>query len=132
VPLETGDAFFETSVERSQHHYLVFDILEFVLINLQQRFFTVRQRLRERRGSGAMEDLLDLLGSEAEPQVHLDGVHAFDGFLIEVAVAILQPASTQQSFLFIIAQGAYTHSCAVGYFTDTHEFLSFPECSPSV
>jgi hypothetical protein len=28
-----------------------------------------------------------------------------DGLLIEVAIAILQPASAQQPFLFIIAQG---------------------------
>src|SRR6266566_6584732 len=128
LPLETGDAFGEAPVERSQHHHLVFDVLEFVLIERQQLLFTDRQRVRGRGGSSASENLFDLLGSKAETQVHLDGLHAFDGPLIEVAIAILQPTSAQQPFLFIIAQGAYTHSCAAGYFTNTHEHLSFLEC----
>jgi hypothetical protein len=132
LPLETGDAFCETSVERSQHHHLVFDISAFVLIERQQFLFTDRQRVWERGGFGAIEDLFDLLGSKAETKVHLDGVHAFDGLLIEVAIAIREAPSAQQPFLFIIAQGAYTHSCAAGYFTDTHKHLSFAECFLSV
>ncbi len=91
-----GDAVCETRVERRQHCHLVFDIMEFVLIESEQLLFTDRQRLWERRGSGAIEDLFDLLGSEAQTQVHLDGMHAFDGLLIEVAIAILQSASAQQ------------------------------------
>jgi hypothetical protein len=132
LPLETGDAFVETSAECSQHHHLVFDVLEFVLIECQQCLFTDRQRLWERRAPSASEHLFDLLGGKAKTQVHLDGLHAFDSLLIEVAIAILQSTSTEQPFLLIIAQGAYTHSCAAGYFTNTHEFLSFPECLPSV
>jgi len=128
LPLESGDAFSETCVERSQQPHLVFDITEFVLIECQELLFTDRQRVGERGGSRASENLFDLLGGKAETQVHLDGLHAFDGLLIEVAIAILQPTSAQQPFLFIIAQGAYTYSCAVGYFTNTHEHLSFPEC----
>jgi hypothetical protein len=130
LPLETGDAFDETCVEGRQHHHLVFDILEFVLIERQQLLFTDRQRVWERGGSSAIENLFDLLSSKAETQVHLYSVHAFDDLLIEVTIAILQSTSAQQPFLFIIAQGAYTHSCAAGYFTNTHEFLSLPECLP--
>jgi hypothetical protein len=88
--------------------------------------------LWERRAPGALQDLFDLLSVEAKTQVHLDRLHAFDGLLIEVTIAILQSTSAEQPFLLIIAQGAYTHSCAAGYFTNTHEFLSFPECLPSV
>ena len=90
--------------------------------------FTDRQWVRGRGGTSAIENLFDLLGGQAETQVHLDRLHAFDGLLIEVAIAIREPASAQKPFLFIIAQGAYTHSCASGYFTNTHEHLSFLEC----
>jgi len=78
----------------------------------------------ERRAPSALEDLFDLLGGEAKTQVHLNRLHAFDSLLIEVAIAILQSTSAEQPFLLIIAQRAYTHSCAAGYFTNTHEFLS--------
>jgi hypothetical protein len=103
LPLETGDAFCETSIECSQHIYLVFDVLKFVLIERQQRLFTDRQRVWERRASCALEDLFDLLGVEAKTQVHLDRLHAFDSFLIKVAIAILQSAGAEQPFLFIVA-----------------------------
>jgi hypothetical protein len=132
LPLETGNAFFETSMERSQHRHLVFDISEFVLIKCEQLLFTGRQRVWERGGSSTSEYLFDLLGGKTKTQVHLNGLHAFDGLLIEVAIAIREPTSAQQPFLFIIAQGAYTHSCTAGYFTHTHEHLSFPECLLSV
>jgi hypothetical protein len=132
LSLERGDAICETTAERRQHHQLVFDVSEFVLIECEQLLFTVRQRVWDRGGCSASENLFDLLGGKAETQVHLDGLHSFDGLLIEVAIAILQPTSAQQPFLFIIAQGAYTHSCAAGYFTNTHEHLSFPECLLSV
>jgi hypothetical protein len=102
LSLETGDAFSETCVERTQHCHLVFDILEFVLIEREQFLFTDRQQLWERGGFGASENLFDLLGRKAETQVHLDGMHAFDGLLIEVAIAIFQSASTEQPFLFIV------------------------------
>ncbi len=42
LPLETGDAFGEAPMERSQHRHLVFDVLEFVLIERQQLLFTDR------------------------------------------------------------------------------------------
>jgi hypothetical protein len=111
----------------------VFDVLEFVLIERQQLLFADRQLGWQRGGLGASENLLYLLSGQAKPQIHLDCLHAFDGSLIEVTIAIREAPSAQQPFLFIIAQGAYTHSCAAGYFTNTHEFLLFfPECLPSV
>jgi hypothetical protein len=128
LPPETIDAFSETSVECSQYRYLVFDISAFVLIESQLHLFTDRQWLWNKGIPCALEDLLDLLCSEAKTQVHLDRLHTLDGLLIEVAIAILQPTSAQHPFLFIIAQGTNTHSCAVGYFANTHESLSFPEC----
>jgi hypothetical protein len=82
----------------------------------------------KRRGLGASENLLNVLGGQTKAQVHLDRLHPLDGLLIEVTIAIREAPSTQQTFLFIIAQGAYTHSCAAGYFTNTHEHLSFLEC----
>ena len=45
LPLETGNAFFETDMEGSQHRHLVFDISEFVLIERQQLLFTDRQQV---------------------------------------------------------------------------------------
>jgi hypothetical protein len=81
---------------------------------------------------GASENLLNLLSGQAKTQIHLDRLHAFDGSLIEVTIAIGEAPGAQQPFLFIIAQGANTHSCTAGYFTNTHEFLSFLACLPSV
>jgi hypothetical protein len=119
-------------MESSQHGHLVFDFLEFVLIQCEQRLLTNRQRVWERRAFGTLEDLFDLFGGQAKTQVHLDCLHTFDDRLIEVTIAILQSTSAQQPFLFIVAQGAYTHSCAARYFTNTHERFSFLECLPQV
>src|SRR6266567_5547685 len=103
LPPETGNAFFETSMESSQHPHLVFDILKFVLIERQQFLFTDRHRLWQERDPGAFEDLFDLLGGKTKTQVHLDRLHAFDSFLIEVAIPVLQPASADQLLLLIVA-----------------------------
>jgi hypothetical protein len=83
--------------------------------------------LRERSILSALEDLFDLLGGEAKTQLHLDRVHAFDGLLIEITIAIREAPRTEQPFLFIVAQGAYTHSRAPGYLTNTHKSISFPK-----
>jgi len=80
----------------------MFDVLEFVLIERQQLLFTHRQRVWERGGFGASENLFDLLGGESETQVHLDGAHSFNGLLSEVAIAIREAPSTEQPFLFIV------------------------------
>src|SRR5436305_7990364 len=57
LPLETGDAFGETGVERSQHHHLVFDVLEFVLIERTLPLFADRKRVRGTGASSASETL---------------------------------------------------------------------------
>jgi hypothetical protein len=125
--LQTADAFCETSVECRQHFYLVFDILPFLLIECQECLLTDWQWLWERSILSALEDLFDLLGGEAKTQVHLDRLHAFDGLLIEIAIAIREAPRTEQPFLFIVAQGADTHSCAMRYLANSHDSPSFPD-----
>ena len=110
-------------MEGSQHHHLAFDFLDFVLIECDQCLLTDRQRLWKRRVPGAFEDLFDLLGGEAKTQLHLDRLHAFDGLLIEIAIAIREAPRAEQPFLFIVAQGADTHSCATRYLANSHDSL---------
>jgi hypothetical protein len=102
LPLKTGDAFGESGMEGHQQRHLMFDVLQFVLIEQEQLLFTDRQWVWERGGLGAIENLFDLLGRESETQVHLDGLHPFNGLLIEVAIAIREAPGAQQPFLFIV------------------------------
>src|SRR2546421_12424018 len=72
-------------------------------------------------------------GNDCDLAVYFGKGEFFDiDFKTHSLLAILQPTRAEEPFLFIIAQGAYTHSCAARYFTNSHEHLSFPECLPSV
>src|SRR5690348_12624648 len=101
-------------MEQCQDCYLMFNILEFVLIERQQRLFANRQRLWHGRDLGTLEEVFDLPSGKAESQVHLNGLHPFDGFLVEVAIAVLQATSAQQLFLIVVTQGAHTYSGTAG------------------
>jgi hypothetical protein len=125
--LQTINAFCETSVQCRQHFDLVFDLLPFLLIECQERLLTDWQGVGERSILGTVEDLFDLLGGETKTQVHLNCVHALDGLLIEIAIAIGEALRTEQPFLFIVTQGADAHSSATSYLANAHDSLSFPD-----
>jgi hypothetical protein len=100
-------------VECGERLHLMFDILEFVLIEGQQRLITLTTIVEEKRPRHIGESLRSARWSGQDPG-RFNRLYALDGLLIEVAIAIGEATRAKGPFLFIIAQGAYTHSRAPG------------------
>jgi hypothetical protein len=77
----------------------VFDLLELVLVEVQQRLFTDRQGVWEGRSLTALENLLNLVGSQTKAEIHLDGLHPFNGLLVEVTIPVCKPTRAEELFL---------------------------------
>jgi len=81
----------------------VFDLLELVLVEFQQRLFTDRQGVWEGRSLTTLENLLNLVGGQTKTEIHLDGLHPLNRFLVEVTIPVCKPTRTEELLLLIVA-----------------------------